>query len=184
MAGRRPADRHGWAVDALDLDPADRLLEVGCGHGVTASVVCERLDDGELVGIDRSPKMVEMAIARNAAHIAAGRATFRTAKLEQAPFEGERFDKVFAFHVAAFWRRPQVMLTVTRNLLKPGGALYLFNQLPGWNQTDGSATFSRQVSDVLTEHSFIPEEPIVAELSDGSAIGIRSRPKPAPTASG
>ena len=33
MAGKA-SERFVWAVDTLEVRPADRLLEVGCGHGV------------------------------------------------------------------------------------------------------------------------------------------------------
>src|SRR5215218_2696399 len=63
MAGKA-SERFVWAVDTLEVRPADRLLEVGCGHGVAVSLVCERLTTGTITAIDRSPKMIEMAKPR------------------------------------------------------------------------------------------------------------------------
>src|SRR3954452_11463833 len=125
MTGR-PSERFVWAVDTLALDPADRVLEVGCGHGVAVSLVCERLSSGRVTGIDRSKKMIEMAARRNREHVATGRAVLMTAALENADFGGERFDKVFAFNVAPFWLQPKEALRVVRRQLAPDGAVYLF----------------------------------------------------------
>ena len=67
MAGKA-SERFVWAVDTLEVRPADRLLEIGCGHGVAVSLVCERLTTGTITAIDRSPKMIEMATRRNREH--------------------------------------------------------------------------------------------------------------------
>ena len=39
MAGKA-SERFVWAVDTLEVRPADRLLEGGCGPGVAVSLVC------------------------------------------------------------------------------------------------------------------------------------------------
>lgn len=94
------SERLAWAVDTLAIEPADRVLEVGCGHGVAASLVCERLGSGRLTAIDRSHTMIAMAARRNRKHISSGRAIFETVSIEEASFAEEQFNKVFGVHVA------------------------------------------------------------------------------------
>src|SRR3989337_3855650 len=106
MAGKA-SERFVWAVGTVEVRPADRLLEVGCGHGVAVSLVCGRLTTGTITAIDRSPKMIEMATRRNREHVEAGRAVLEAVALEDADLGDRRFDKVFAFHVASFWQQPE-----------------------------------------------------------------------------
>lgn len=59
------AERLQWAVDTLSAASTDHLLEIGCGHGVAVSLVCERLTSGTITAIDRSEKMINLARKRN-----------------------------------------------------------------------------------------------------------------------
>jgi ubiquinone/menaquinone biosynthesis C-methylase UbiE len=118
-------------VDRLDFGPGDRVLEVGCGHGVAATMVCERLTTGRYTAIDRSRKMIEAAERRCAAHVAAGRAEFLVASLEDADLGGRRFDVIFAVRVGLFHRDPQRARTLAEQWLAPGGAVHAFYDAPG-----------------------------------------------------
>src|SRR3712207_358914 len=99
MPGGAPASaRLAWAVETLDVQPGDRVLELGCGHGVALSLICARLRGGLAVGLDRSPKMTAEASRRTAGCIAAGRVRIVTAALHEADLGEERFGKVLAVH--------------------------------------------------------------------------------------
>ncbi len=172
----RASERLRWAVDVLDVQPGDRVLEVGCGHGVAVSLVCERLREGHITAIDRSAKMIEQARRRNAAHIEAGRASFETTTFEDADFGDERFDMVLAVHVALFWRSPARALAKVARILAPGGALYLANQAPGWRTEADTRAFTEELTATLGAHDLAVAGVVIADLRPG-AVCVVARPE-------
>lgn len=121
---RHSSERLRRVVDSLELDPQDRVLEIGCGHGVGASLVCERLEGGTYAAIDRSETMIAMATRRNQAHVASGKAVFLVADLELVDLGDRRFDKVFAVRVGLFWKQTTEARAMAR-LLAPGGTIHV-----------------------------------------------------------
>jgi ubiquinone/menaquinone biosynthesis C-methylase UbiE len=117
-------------VESLDIRPRDRVLEIGCGHGVAATLVCERLDGGFLTAVDRSAKMIEAASRRNADHVDAGRAEFLVAALEDLDLGARRFDKVFAVRVGLFHRDSERAHGLVEPWLAPGGQVRAFFDEP------------------------------------------------------
>lgn len=124
------SERLRSVVERLDIRQDDRVLEIGCGHGVAATLVCERLGEGRLTAIDRSEKMIRAATRRNAAHIEAGKAEFIVANLEDLELEERRFDKIFAIRVGLFYREPEHARNIVERWLAPGGALAVFFDQP------------------------------------------------------
>ena len=117
-------------VDRLDIGPGDRVLEIGCGHGVAATFVCERLDGGRLTAIDRSPKMIAAASLRNARYVEAGVAEFLVAQLEELDLGERRFDTIFAVRVGLFDREPDRARESAARWLAPGGTVHAFFDTP------------------------------------------------------
>ncbi len=97
------------------------MLEIGCGHGVAATMVCEA--GGRLTAVDRSAKMIEAAARRNAAWVEAGRAEFLVGTLEDIDLGERRFETIFAVRVGLFAREPARAHALAERWLAPGGRL-------------------------------------------------------------
>ena len=77
MAKQPIPPRIKWAVDLMDPQPSDSVLEIGCGAGAAAELICERLETGKLFAIDRSESGVDRTKRRCAKYVEAGRLTVR-----------------------------------------------------------------------------------------------------------
>ena len=168
------APRLVWAVETMDIRPQDRVLEVGCGHGVAVSLVCDCLESGRITALDRSAKMIAAAEARNREHVASGRAELIATPLESADLGDRSFDKVFAVHVRALWDEPTNLDTVRRHL-EPGGSLHLFHHQPGWRNPSDAEALGQSVTSILVGRGFTVEEPIVGRPGGTPTLAIVAR---------
>jgi cyclopropane fatty-acyl-phospholipid synthase-like methyltransferase len=165
-----------WAVAILDVKPDEQLLEIGCGHGVAVSLVCERLRGGSILALDRSATMIAQATRRNAAAVEAGMATFQTAALHEADLGGRRFDTIFAIHVGVFLRGdPSRELAIIREHLAPGGRFFLPYQPldPTIVEADGT-----RYATVLERNNFTVSHRHFAALDSGRAGCVVATPRP------
>lgn len=120
------------AVDTLPLRPGMRVLEIGCGPGVAARLVADRVGPGGFVlAVDRSAKAVDLCRRGSADTIAAGLLDVRQVAIEELELQpGEaRYDLAFALRVGAFdGRHPDVGIRALGRVaaaLVPGGRLWL-----------------------------------------------------------
>jgi SAM-dependent methyltransferase len=113
--------RIAWAVELVDPQPDERVLEAGCGPGVAAQLVGARLTTGRLLAVDRSAT----AVRRTATRVAGLPVDVRQADVAGIGADGE-FDAVFTINVNVFWTRPDGPdLGVLARALRPGGRLLI-----------------------------------------------------------
>jgi ubiquinone/menaquinone biosynthesis C-methylase UbiE len=108
--------RQREALEALELRPGDRLLDVGCGTGAgvrAAAKVVERA-----VGVDLSPKMLGEARER-AAGIPG--VEFVEGDSEQLPFGDSEFTAVVCTTSLHHYPRPDAAAREIARVLAPGG---------------------------------------------------------------
>ncbi|MBA2308659.1 MAG: class I SAM-dependent methyltransferase [Pseudonocardiales bacterium] len=162
-------DRVRWAVDVLDAKPADMILETGCGPGVAAALVCERLRTGQLLAVDRSPVAVRRTADRNAAHVTSGRLVVRRCELDELVVPAQSFDRAFAINVNLFWvRSPAPELAVLRQAIRPDGMVYL---LYGAASPTSTERVTASISTALRVHGFTAVEIIGGR----SGVGVSAR---------
>ncbi|HQU91255.1 MAG TPA: class I SAM-dependent methyltransferase [Pyrinomonadaceae bacterium] len=145
-------DRYRWAVDILDVQPSDVILEIGCGYGHSIPLICEKLDDGHLTAIDGSEKMVAAATRSNEEFVATDRAEILHLDLIDSAFPSSAFDKIFLFNINIFWMDPVAELAEIRRLLKPQGWFFLFHQPPPGHDLD---EFEAAFRTNLVKHDFL-----------------------------
>lgn len=171
MPSRIP-ERLKWAVDVLAVEPGDRILEVGCGRGVAVEMICGRLGEGRIIGIDRSAVAVAAAESRNRDFLGSGKARLLTAALADAALD-ESFDKVFAVNVNVFWLRPARELAAVRRVLAPGGRLFLFYEPPSAAQL---GHIEESCGAFLREEGFTVVRTITADLSPNRGLCVVAEP--------
>jgi SAM-dependent methyltransferase len=141
--------RNVWAVGLLDVQPDDRVLEIGFGPGIAIGEIARRATRGLVCGIDHSEVMVRQATRRNAAAVREGRIDLRLGSAEDVPDFGARFDKILAVNSLMFWDEPVERLEELRRLLRPGGRIAIALQPRGPGATDETA--ERAGRDILEQ---------------------------------
>lgn len=100
-----------------------RVLEVGCGRGVSLPLLLSEFGATHAFGIDLDPLQIARARKRlNGKY--RERIDLRVGSVEQLPFEDASFDAVFDFGILHHVPRWQDGVAEIRRVLKPGGTFF------------------------------------------------------------
>ena len=108
-------------IEALQLQPADNILEIGMGNGFFVKNILSVNPSIKYAGCDYSELMVEASVNLNEAFIANDQAAFYEADANSLPFADEIFDKAFTINTIYFWENPSLELAEVWRVLKPNG---------------------------------------------------------------
>lgn len=118
---RLTGDANRWTISLLDLQPDDRVVDVGCGPGVGVATAARQVGDGLVVGVDASATMVRQASRRNRSSIRHGRVQIHLAHAARLPLPDRHFTKAASLNSLQFWPDPEAGVREMHRVLVPGG---------------------------------------------------------------
>ena len=115
-------DYHAAFAAAAAVQPADRVLDVGCGNGQTTRDAARAAARGAVLGVDLSAAMLDVARARAMAE-GLTNVEFAQADAQVHPFEPSSYDVVISRTALMFFGQPTAGLGNLARAAKPGGRL-------------------------------------------------------------
>jgi ubiquinone/menaquinone biosynthesis C-methylase UbiE len=190
VMAHRPSNRqrNRWVVSLLDVQPTDRVLEIGFGPGLAIAELSRRVGaSGHVYGIDHSDVMLRQATRRNAAAIQAGEVTLTRGTVEQLPPALDvPFDAILAVNSLGFWTAPAERLEHLRRRLTLGGRIAIASQPRCSGATRNTSLDASKITDLLQAAGFTQtrteildlDPPVVCVLAvnqpDQESRGVRS----------
>jgi ubiquinone/menaquinone biosynthesis C-methylase UbiE len=149
---RRNADRNKMLVGLAELEPGDRVLDVGCGSGTAVAAAAAVGGDGvQATGIDVSSTMVRLAARFHRRPVRAGRAQFREGAAETLPFADASFTVAWSMNSYHHWSDEKAGLQELNRILAPGGRVLICESLPNPDRRFGPPGLSGEAVGHLRE---------------------------------
>lgn len=108
-------------ITALDVQPCQRILDVGFGGGLSLRLLRAQAAEGQVSGIDASPAMVARSARILRPAMLAGQVTVGVGRAEAIPFDDGSFDRVLTCQTTYFWKDVGAGLAEVHRVLVPGG---------------------------------------------------------------
>ena len=139
------------AIDLLEINPGDRVLEVGVGTGLNLPLYSR---DCDVTGVDISEEMLRKAEER-VRTLNMSNAKLMVMDASKLDFPDNSFDRVIATYVISAVPDPVKTLLEMRRVCKPSGHLVILNHFKSENPIIGM--FEKLLAPVCTKIGFDTE---------------------------
>jgi len=146
VMARETAAVNRVALDHLNVQDGDAVLEVGFGHGRTALKIARRFPTAKIAGVDPSDVMV--GVARRKCRAYASRIDLRVGVAELLPFDDGVFDRALSVHTTYFWPQLEPGLREIRRVLRDRARFVL-----GFRPADDKLAAASLPTSIYTLHS-------------------------------
>jgi ubiquinone/menaquinone biosynthesis C-methylase UbiE len=136
------AERHRKMIEGFGREYADKLttrgfhggkiIDVGCGFGALDVVLAHRFADSEIVGIDLSDPLLQLANQSAQAANLSDRVRFEKADVHQIPYDDDAFDVAISTNMVHLVGNPVRMLDEIERTLVPDGCLFIADIRRSW----------------------------------------------------
>src|SRR5581483_1488632 len=114
---------HAQLMAAAAIAPGERVLDIGCGNGLTSRDAARAVgEQGEVLGVDLSGPMLTLA-AQLAKDEGLSNIRFEQGDAQVHPFPAEAFDLVMSRFGVMFFADPVAAFTNMARALRPGARL-------------------------------------------------------------
>jgi cyclopropane fatty-acyl-phospholipid synthase-like methyltransferase len=113
-------------IKDLDLQPGDKLLEIGYGPGLGINMIAKACTSCIIHGIDFSKLMYQRARRYNKQYLDDSSVLLQYGDFLKTPVVSSEYDKIFCLNVVYFWNELQEPFKKVLSLLKAGGTFYIY----------------------------------------------------------
>lgn len=141
-----------WTFKQMDIQPKDRILEIGFGPGEGLHMLLEEYKKVKADGIDPSQTMYDQAKKRNKEFISNGQLHLMKGTAEDLFADNHTYDKIYAVNNFPLWKDRFATLQRIQSLLKIEGELVITLQPRQEEATrDQAFTYADEIQHLLME---------------------------------